>query len=145
MTPLPRPYSHKSQLTSVCCKSFIALSVCCKIALTHAARVLQGTLHATSPPRGQYLSEYRQEMSNRPEFLKCFGGSPGNRFFSNKKRTFSLGFRPTLVVKIKKTQESTPSVLKRITLLPVDWGLSNRPVRIGGSGGQGPAEMPGAG
>jgi len=37
----------------------------------------------------------------------------------------------TLVVKIKKTQESTPSFLKKITedkeniiLLPVDWGLS---------------------
>ena len=44
---------------------------------------------------------------------------------------FSLGFRPTLVVKIKKMQESTPRFLKRITedkeniiLLPVDWGLS---------------------
>jgi hypothetical protein len=36
-------------------------------------------------------------------------------------------FGSTLVVKIKKTQESTPRFLKRITeisLLPVDWGLS---------------------
>jgi hypothetical protein len=35
----------------------------------------------------------------------------------------------TLVVKIKKTQESTPRFLKRITeisLLPVDWGLSSQ-------------------
>jgi hypothetical protein len=27
---------------------------------------------------------------NRPEFLKCFWGSPGNRFFSNKKRRLKL-------------------------------------------------------
>ncbi len=82
---------------------------------------------------------------NRPEFPKCFRTLVVKieKTNSNSTRDFSkrINFTTvdpfvwsTLVVKIKKTQESTPSVLKRITedkeniilliLLPVDWGLS---------------------
>ena len=71
---------------------------------------------------------------NRPEFQKCFWGSPGNRFFSNQKRrlklsrlfeknrfhpvclVFSLVFRQTLVVKIKKRRNSLAYLLQRCPL-----------------------------
>ena len=77
----------------------------------------------------------------RAEFPRCFPENVDLNFLGFRNPVFSIDtiwnsilegclfllFRSTLVVKIKKTQESTPIILTEIRLLPFDSPLSFTP------------------